>query len=194
MSLRAVVAPPRLDTPRLVVRVAQEADVPSIVRYYRDNREHLRPWEPVRPDSFFQPEFWRARVRRDRHECLSDQSLRLFLFQRQRPEHVAGVANFTQFVRGASHSCVLGYNLAADVEGQGLMREALQAALAHLFGPARMHRVQAGYMPHNRRSGALLRRLGFVVEGYARDYLMIAGRWEDHVIASLTNPDWTGPP
>jgi ribosomal-protein-alanine N-acetyltransferase len=37
------------------------------------------------------------------------------------------------------------------------------------------------------RSGRLLRALGFVVEGYARDYLQINGRWEDHILTSLTN-------
>jgi hypothetical protein len=27
------------------------------------------------------------------------------------------------------------------------------------------------------------------VEGYARDYLIVAGAWRDHVLTSLTNPD-----
>jgi ribosomal-protein-alanine N-acetyltransferase len=45
-------------------------------------------------------------------------------------------------------------------------------------------------MPRNQRSGNLLKRLGFVVEGYARDYLLINDRWEDHILTSLTNPDW----
>jgi ribosomal-protein-alanine N-acetyltransferase len=48
----------------------------------------------------------------------------------------------------------------------------------------------ANYMPHNRRSGNVLKRAGFVVEGYARDYLMINGKWEDHIFTSLTNPHW----
>jgi ribosomal-protein-alanine N-acetyltransferase len=38
------------------------------------------------------------------------------------------------------------------------------------------------------RSGRLLGRLGFVIEGYARDYLLVNGRWEDHVLTSLINP------
>jgi ribosomal-protein-alanine N-acetyltransferase len=28
------------------------------------------------------------------------------------------------------------------------------------------------------------------VEGYARDYLMINGKWEDHIFTSLINPHW----
>jgi ribosomal-protein-alanine N-acetyltransferase len=45
----------------------------------------------------------------------------------------------------------------------------------------------ANYMPANERSGKLLKRLGFTVEGYARDYLFIAGAWQDHVLTSLAN-------
>ena len=29
------------------------------------------------------------------------------------------------------------------------------------------------------------------VEGYARDYILINGRWEDHILTAITNPDWT---
>jgi ribosomal-protein-alanine N-acetyltransferase len=70
------------------------------------------------------------------------------------------------------------------------MIEALQAAIAFVFGPLRVHRIQANYMPHNLRSGRLLERLGFVEEGLARDYLLIDGRWRDHVLTSLTNLEW----
>jgi len=50
--------------------------------------------------------------------------------------------------------------------------------------------VMAGYVPRNRRSAAVLRRAGFTVEGYARDYLLINGHWEDHILTAITNPDW----
>jgi ribosomal-protein-alanine N-acetyltransferase len=49
----------------------------------------------------------------------------------------------------------------------------------------------AGYVPHNIRSAAVLRRAGFTVEGYARDYILINGRWEDHILTAITNPDWS---
>jgi ribosomal-protein-alanine N-acetyltransferase len=68
------------------------------------------------------------------------------------------------------------------------MQEALTGAIAYVFDELRLHRIMANYMPINERSGRLLRRLGFVVEGYARDYLFIAGGWRDHVLTALVNP------
>lgn len=53
-----------------------------------------------------------------------------------------------------------------------------------------MHRIMAAYLPYNQRSGKLLKRLGFIVEGYARDYLTIDGQWQDHILTSLTNRNW----
>lgn len=70
------------------------------------------------------------------------------------------------------------------------MHEALQAGIAYVFNELRLHRVMAGYMPRNLRSARVLGRLGFVIEGYARDYLLVDGRWEDHVLTALVNPQW----
>lgn len=96
---------------------------------------------------------------------------------------------FSNFIRGAFQACYLGYSVDKGHEGQGYMREALQASITYVFDELQLHRIMANYMPVNRRSGGLLRRLGFVVEGYARDYLQINGNWEDHVLTSLTNPE-----
>ena len=101
---------------------------------------------------------------------------------------VVGLANFTQIVRGAFMACSLGYSIDEDRQGQGLMRETLEHAIAYVFDELGLHRVQASYLPTNERSGGLLRRLGFVVEGYARDYIYINGAWRDHVLTARTNP------
>jgi [ribosomal protein S5]-alanine N-acetyltransferase len=181
--------PPRLETDRLVLRLGAEGDVEEIVRYFSTNRDFLRPFDPRRPEVFFSPSFWSGQVRQSIADERMNRAVRFFLFYRDTGE-VIGTANFTQIRRGVSHSCTLGYGLAEIHQGKGLMREALQPAIQHIFDVRRLHRIEANYMPHNVRSGGLLRRLGFVVDGYARDYLLIDGRWEDHVLTSLTNPEW----
>ena len=185
---------PRLETERLVLRPGTAEDVPAIVAYYLRNRKRLAPVDPLRPDSFFTEEFWHLRVRLDHQEIREDRSLRLFLFPRQEPRRVIGIANFTQFVRGVAQHCTLGYAIDEAEEGKGLMEEAARAGIQRIFQVEKLHRIQANYMPRNERSAALLRRLGFTIEGLAREYLLIAGRWEDHVLTGLINPEWRETP
>jgi ribosomal-protein-alanine N-acetyltransferase len=174
----------------VVVRLAEADDVPQVVRYFRDNREHLAASRPLVGEEFHSEPFWNAQVRANHSEFREGKSVRLFLFDRARPERVIGNANFTQVFRSPAHYCTLGYGLDREYEGRGMMREGLETALEYMFGPQNFHRVQANYVPRNERSGGLLRRLGFVIEGYARDYLLLNGRWEDHILTSKTNPDW----
>ncbi len=45
----------------------------------------------------------------------------------------------------------------------------------------------ANYRPENIKSELLLKRLHFEKEGYAKDYLMISGKWRDHILTSRIN-------
>jgi ribosomal-protein-alanine N-acetyltransferase len=53
-----------------------------------------------------------------------------------------------------------------------------------VFERMNLPRLMANYMPTNEQSGRLLRKLGFSVEGYARDYLLLQGTWKDHPLTS----------
>jgi ribosomal-protein-alanine N-acetyltransferase len=181
--------PPVITTPRLVLRMATHEDAAGIVHYFSSNREHLAASRPRMTEEFFTESFWQAQAQHALAEFRTDRSLRLFAFDGAAGGVVANV-NFVQFQRGPAHYCTLGYGVAREREGQGFMREALVAAIGWVFGPGNMHRIQANYVPWNQRSGGLLRRLGFVVEGYARDYLFLDGAWRDHVLTSLTNASW----
>jgi [ribosomal protein S5]-alanine N-acetyltransferase len=182
-----------IHTARLRLSPAGHDDAGAIVRYHKSNRVHLAPWEPSRPDHFYTRTFWEGQIRRDADEREAGRALRLFFFAVDDPQCIRGTVHFSQIVRGVFHACSLGYGVAKEAEGKGLMHEALTAAIDFVFDEMRLHRIQANYIPTNTRSGSLLRRLGFVVEGYARDYLLIDGRWQDHVLTSLTNPRWEPP-
>ena len=60
-----------------------------------------------------------------------------------------------------SRRAEIGYDLAHAFWGQGLMREAVEAALAFGFGPMGLATIYAGVEPPNVRSIGLLERLGF---------------------------------
>jgi len=185
----AAPAPTLIETPRLSLALAQPEAAPRLVAYRRDNWEFHAPWSGPRGQDELSVAIWRRRLEQWAKDERDGVALRLMLFPRGNVAGpVMGTANFTQIVRGSFQACYLGYDLDKRAEGRGLMQEGLEAAIAHVFGPLRLHRIMANHLPYNQRSGALLRRLGFIPEGYARDYLFIDGAWRDHVMTALTNP------
>jgi len=179
---------PRIETERLLLTLPPEEEASRMLAYFEENREHLERWSPTPHALFYTEKFWRERLAQARAEFQQDQSMKLVLRERKRSEgSVVGVCNFSNFVRGPFQACYLGYSLGQRFEGRGLMMEALRASIDYVFERLRLHRIMANYIPTNERSGRLLDRLGFVREGYARDYLLIDGRWQDHILTSLTN-------
>ena len=179
---------PVIKTERLLLTLPPPEAAPRLLAYAINNREHLAPWSPPRSEDYYTESYWRKRLQIARDEFTRGESLMLVLFPRASPlEEVIGECNFTAIARGPFQACYLGYNLDRRAQGKGLMHEALGAAIDYLFSDLKLHRIMANYMPTNERSARLLRNLGFTVEGYARDYLFIAGEWRDHVLTSLTN-------
>jgi ribosomal-protein-alanine N-acetyltransferase len=178
-----------LSTRRLLIRTLAGTDAEAIAAFHRRNREHLAPWEPLRDESFFTADHWHAEIPR-LLESTRAGTLVPFLLLPPADTHgpVLGRCTLSNVVRGAFQAAHLGFSLDRDAVGRGLMHEALKAVLRYAFEDLGLHRVMANYMPANVRSAALLRRLGFVPEGFARDYLRIAGGWQDHVLTSLVNP------
>lgn len=181
---------PILRTERLILRLADQKDIPAILRYYHENETRFSPTDPPKPEGFHTEKFWSARVRKSQEEFEAEQSLRFFLFETANDSTVVGTANFTQLCRGAFQACYLGYSINGKHEGQGLMTEALTAAIRYVFSDLNFHRIMANHLPENQRSARLLKRLGFAVEGLAPNYLLINGQWRDHVLTALTNTEW----
>ena len=80
--------------------------------------------------------------------------------------------------------------MGAPFAGQGYMTEAIQLMLRYAFKQLRLHRLEANIQPGNIASIALVRRAGFVREGYSRRYLKICGQWRDHERWAIIAEDW----
>jgi ribosomal-protein-alanine N-acetyltransferase len=182
---------PQLQTDRLVVRLAQPGMERAMAQFLADNLPgHLDRWSPPMAPEFLTEPFWAERLPAAVDDYAADRAARFVVQLRGATldETIVGTCNYTNIVRGAFHACHLGYQVARAHEGRGMMAEALRATNAFVFERMRMHRIMANFRPENERSRRLLQRLGFVEEGFARDYLFIDGAWRDHVLTSLANP------
>lgn len=181
---------PLIESERLLLRLLEAEDLSSVISYHADNQEHLMPYGPKWPENFLTEEFWRKQIEINQQEYREDKSARMFLFAKAVPLKAIGHVSFGAILRGAAQFCYLGYGLAKDEQKKGYMTEILPPAIAFAFEHLNMHRIMANYMPSNEPSARVLKRLGFTVEGYARDYLCLNGKWEDHIMTSFTNQKW----
>jgi ribosomal-protein-alanine N-acetyltransferase len=183
---------PEIETERLVLRLARPSMAASQLRFMAANHAgHLDRWSPRPSPDFFTELFWRDRLAQAMEDYIGGRAARFVLQARGTGEDgpIVGHVNYTNIVRGVFLACHLGYQIARDAEGRGLMAEALRAANRWVFTELRLHRIMANHHPDNVRSARVLERLGFVREGYARDYLYIDGAWRDHVLTALVNPE-----
>ena len=186
---------PRLETSRLVLRVPRVRDADALAIFASDNREHFAPWDPLREEAYYTPEYWRSALAEQNADLATTTSLQFMLVKKREPDGpFIGHCTLSGITRGAFQAAYIGCGLDRLAVGKGLMEEALRATVSFCFDEMKLHRIMANYMPTNVRSAKLLRKLGFLPEGFARDYLLIAGVWQDHVLTALTNQDWAGPP
>lgn len=113
-----------------------------------------------------------------------------YVFHRESGTLLGGIT-VADVQRGVALCCSLGYWIGQEHARQGYMTEALALVLDYLFDELGLHRVNAACLPSNRASQALLRHSGFREEGFAREYLRIDGRWQDHVLFAMIANDRT---
>lgn len=178
-----------LTTARLVLRSPHPDMAPLLASYLEFNRSHFAVSSAYLPEPVT-VEWCREALSADARAFEARSALRLYFFEKGSSEGpIVGNLSFTNVVRGVFQACYLGYRIDQRYQGKGLMHEALVEALRYAFESLGLHRVMANYRPTNERSGRLLQRLGFVVEGYARDYLFLDGAWRDHILTSLVAPN-----
>ena len=164
-------------------------DAPVLARLVRANRDFLAPTSPERDDAFYTEEGQRAGVTDalERHREGTSQPHVIV----DGGERVVGRITLNEIVRGPFLSCHLGYWVAEQDNGRGLATAAVRDIVRVAFDELGLHRVQAGTLVHNAASQRVLERTGFERIGLAPAYLRIAGRWQDHLLFQLLNPDQT---
>lgn len=169
----------------LCLRLPAVSDYGAWVSERSESRAFLRPWEPTWSADDLTRAAFKRRVRRVQRDA-AEQSGFAFLIFRRDDEALLGGVTLSNIRRGVAQSASLGYWMSVRHAGHGYMRRAVDLVLDFAFGELRLHRVEAACIPGNERSLGLLEKAGFVREGYARRYLLIDGRWQDHVLLSRT--------
>jgi ribosomal-protein-alanine N-acetyltransferase len=194
MALFGVSFPRREVTIRgegIYLRACQMRDYAEWAALREKSRAFLTPWEPTWSTDGLTRGAFRRRLQRYAADWRSDQGYSFFLFRVEDGALVGGIG-LSNVRRGVAETGSLGYWVGERYARRGYMSDGLAVILGFAFGRLKLHRVEAATLPHNAPSRGLLTKIGFHEEGYAREYLCIDGRWQDHVLFAMLRQEWGG--
>ena len=82
----------------------------------------------------------------------------------------------------------IGYLISPELQGRGLMQEAMNIVLNYGFNEMKLHSVEANVNPANEASIKLLERNRFIREAYHKENYFSNGKFLDSAIYSLITP------
>lgn len=149
------------------------------------NRSHLGPWLPWVDRTRGEPdiaEYIRGGLKR----FAESDGFELAILQTGAMVGVIGLHGATDRNSG----CEIGYWLARNAEGKGIMTRACAAVVDHALGAMERHRVQIRCAVENVRSQRIPERLGFVREGIQREAERRADGYLDLIVYSMLAHEW----
>ncbi len=179
--------PYRLAGDRVFLRPPERGDYEAWASLRAGSREFLSPWEPSWPPDALSRASFRARVARYAEDWRTDQAYNFFIFALD--ETLIGGIGLSNIRRGVSETASLGYWVGEPYARQRYMTAALPLVVDFGFERLGLHRLEAACLPSNIPSRSVLTRTGFQQEGYAREYLCIAGKWQDHLLFAILRRD-----
>lgn len=176
---------PDIETERLLLRKVGLDDAEDVFRYASDPEVtrylHSQPLRSIE-DS--------RKVVRAATDDYAAGRVRSWGVVHKGDKRLIGTAGF-QWWRPESFSANIGYLMAREYWGQGLMPEAVRAVLRFGFERMQLNRIEARLDPENAASARLLEKVGMTREGTLRDDYYIDGAFYDGMVYSILRREWS---
>lgn len=103
---------------------------------------------------------------------------------------LVGGVSIMDISRQVFQNAYLGYRIFNNHWGLGYGKEGVKLALELAFKELKLHRLEAGIEPSNKRSISLAKSIGFKREGYSKKRLFLRGKWLDMVLFVARSEDF----
>ncbi|KHE72929.1 GNAT family N-acetyltransferase [Halobacillus sp. BBL2006] len=169
------------------VRELTDADAGDLLTLQSDNKSFFERFSMERGSEFYTLAAQLKRINQFKQKMRNDSEYNFGIFENE-SQHLVGTINLFQIARGSLQSAFIGYFLDKTYNGKGFTTEAVQLLVEYAFNELKLHRIEAGVMPHNIGSIRVLEKSGFHKEGLAKKNVKINGKWEDHQVLAIINP------
>ena len=153
--------PERIEHPRFVLRCRDETDAPRFREAVDRSLEHLRRFMPWARDEPRPVEELAARIRDAREKFMRGEDWQFGIFSANETRVLGAIGLHPGAAPGTLE---IGYWLVQDAMGRGIATEATRILTNLAFTALGASRVEIRCDASNERSGAVPRRLGFVLE------------------------------
>lgn len=171
----------------VILRNLTPADAEELLQYYKKNKKHLEPFEPVKDSDFYTLESQRKNLRKSYREFFNGVTVELGIFKDNR---LIGKMKLSRILHGSFKNGILGYSIDGEEQGKGYMKESVKLFLKYAFEECELHRIEASALLDNKKSRGVLEGCGFKMLGVNEKYLLINGKWRDHATYYILKEDF----
>lgn len=174
---------PQLQTARLLLRQMTLSDAPN-VQQLRSNEEVMRYINRPLTKTLEEAETW-IRIVTDALE--NNNGITWCICLNEAPTvHVGSIGLWR--LEKENYRAEIGYMLEPALQGKGFMYEAITVVLEYGFKVMKLHSIEAHIDPRNAASAALLRKGGFIQEGYFKENCFYNGTFTDTAVYTILTP------
>jgi ribosomal-protein-serine acetyltransferase len=170
----------------ILLRSYQWDDVNGLFAAVTASKKHLRTWLDW-ADKTTKPEHTQQFIQQSLQQLQSQEGLALGIFYKREIIGGIGMHHWDHTLKKAQ----LGYWIAAEHEGKGIINRCLVRFVDFLFNKAGLNKIEIHFVAENKRSAHVAQRLGCKIEGVIRQSCLRNGKLEDLVIAGLLKSEWT---
>jgi ribosomal-protein-alanine N-acetyltransferase len=139
----------------------------------------------IEPDTNFTKLNFNKILKVQKNQREKDEFYNLTIFEKK-TGNIIGSVSAMNIIRSVTHSCYLGYFINNIYWGMGFGKEATNAMIHFCFKELKLHRIEAGIEPSNRRSILLAKSLGLRKEGLKKRVVFLRNEWQDLTMYSAT--------
>jgi ribosomal-protein-serine acetyltransferase len=169
----------------IILKILEMDDAATLFDLVENNRSYLREWVPW-VDSNATIEESLAFIKSSQEQRDQNLGFQCGIWFNKR---LVGVIGF-QRIDWLNRNVEIGYWIDAKHQGLGIVTKSCRTLINYAFNEYQLHRVQIRCATENKKSCAIIKRLGFMQEGIIRQAEFLYDHYVDLFIYGMIADEW----
>ncbi|WP_374074069.1 GNAT family N-acetyltransferase [Bdellovibrio bacteriovorus] len=188
--MKSIKVPLFKKTQRLVIRPLEDMDYENWAQAYSCLRPPQNEWDETNwAESELTKKKFKELLKRQKEQRTQDHFYEFGIFHKD-DGILLGTVSLMDISRGVFQNAYLGYRIFNIYWGNGYAQEACKAAINIAFKDLKLHRVEAGIAPANKKSIKTAKAIGLRKEGLSKKRVLVHKKWVDLVLYAGTKEDF----